>query len=371
MKMKKGHILVCPSLRGPAPIGAGPRNDGFKVNKENWLKVGSLVGGGELTMKKKMSFLAVALLFWAWTAGLKAENRGTATPSPAPAGEEADSPGAQGADGKPSLSGKAANPEGEEEEPFVPHWTGEVGYTFTTQPSSSGPGQVSQEISLTGNYAFSESGNYFSLVAGGGQQTLEGANNSYGTFSGGLGLGFGVFQPSLSVAFEQGAEALNSLDASLTLNFQFFKPLALGLILEASPQSHQGALSTVLGGNSDQIDEIDSVDLTGGLEATFTPWDFLTLTLTGEQDDSTTYQWQNILHTSVHALNQTEQIPSATLGADITFLQDFTLDLSIQEGEEIIPAGVSYNPVLKKTQDFSSATTQSFSGYTVGLTYNL
>ena len=246
-----------------------------------------------------------------------------------------------------------------------------MGYIFNTQLTSSGPGQTTQEITLTGNYYFSESGHYFSMVAGGGQETLEGANTSYGTFSAGGGLVFGVFQPTLTVAFQQGAEALNSLDGTLTLNFQFFKPFALGLILEGDPQSHQGVLSTVLGGNSDQIDEIDSVDLTGGLVATFTPWDFLDLTLTGEQDDSTTYQWQNILHTAVHPLNQTEQIPSVTLAADITFLEVFTLDLSLQEGEEYIPAGVSYNPILKKTQDFSSATTQSFSGYMAGLTYNL
>jgi hypothetical protein len=209
------------------------------------------------------------------------------------------------------------------------------------------------------------------MVAGGGQETLEGVNSSYGTFSLGGGLGFGVFQPSFTLAFEQGAQALNSWDASLTLNFQLAKAFALGVLLEGNPQSHQGALSTVLGGNSDQIDEIDSLDWTGGLEANLAPWDFLTLTLTLEQDNSTTTQWQDILHNNVHALNQTEQIPSADLGADINLLKDLTLNLSFQVGEEIVPAGISYNPILKQTMNNPTSTSQPFTGYALGLTYNL
>lgn len=320
-------------------------------------------------MGKTVILLAAALLFWAWTAGSQAASGGGMASKPVAAVDDSDSPVTQGTDASPS--GKTSDEADDEDALFTPHWTGEVGYTFGNQNSGPGPGEVTQEITLTGNYYFSENGHYFSMVAGGGQETLEGANTTYGTFSVGGGLGLGLFQPALTVAFQQGAAALNSLDGTLTLNFQFTKPFALGLILEANPQSHQGALSTVLGGNSDQIDEIDSVDLTGGLVATFTPWDFLTLSLTGEQDDSTTYQWQNILHTAVHPLNQTEKIPSATLEGDITLLTDFTLTLALQEGEEDIPAGISYNPILKKTENFSSATNQSFSGYTAGLTYNL
>jgi|GEM_PF-1453351 len=322
-------------------------------------------------MKKKLFFLAAALLFLGFTSNLMAKERGGPAPSVVPAEGSSENPGAEGTDEKTVPDDNTPGQAGEEKEPFAPYWAGQLAYSFSTQTSQSGPGQTTQEISLTGNYYFSESGHFFSLVAGGGQQTLEGLNSSYGTFSLGGGLGFGFFQPTLSLSFEQGAQALNSLDANLVLNFQFFKPFALGVILEASPQNHQGALSTVLGGSSDQIDEIDSVDLTGGLQAVLTPWDFLGLTLTVEQDDSTTYQWQNILHTSVHGLNQTEQIPSATLGADITILQDFTLDLSFQAGVENIPAGISYNPILKQTQNNPKATSQSFTGYTAGLTYNL
>jgi hypothetical protein len=265
----------------------------------------------------------------------------------------------------------AGDKKGDEDEPFTPNWTGAVGFTYSTEPDPSGQAEITQELTLTGTYNLTKGGNYFSLAAGGGQQILEGLPSSYGTFSGEGGLGLGVFLPTLEIAFQQGALASNSIDATLTMNFQLFKPFELGAMFEGNPESHQAPLSQVVGGTSDKIDEIDSVDWTAGIVATISPFDFLDFTLTGEEDYARTYQWQNILHTAQHSLNSTERIPSGILGANLTFLTDFTLALTLQEGEEYIPAGVSYNPIRKKTTDYTSATQQSFSGYSVGLTYNL
>ena len=313
-----------------------------------------------LKRRKKLFFMMAAFLLGGAASGLGAETR---TPAAHPAGAES-------VESQP-VPGTAATEKEEGAEPFQPNWTGDLGYSFSFQPSSSGQGQYSQELSLSGNYSFTEGGHYVSFKAGGGQQVLEGANTSYGTFSLGGGLGFGFILPSLDLSFQQGAQALNSLDGTLTLTFQFFKPFSLGLLAEACPQNHQGALFTILGGTSDQIDEIDSVDLTGGMVITFVPWEFLTFTLTGEQDYSTTYQWQDILHRHPHSLNQTETIPSITLGSEIIFLDHLTLSLSLQEGEQDIPAGVSYNPITKKTVNSSAASTQTFSGYSFGLSYGL
>ncbi len=270
-----------------------------------------------------------------------------------------------------SASGeKDEDQEDNKNEPFKPNWTGQVGYTFSSQ-SSLGQAEINQEISLTGTYNFSESGHYFSVVSGGGQEMLEGSPTSYGTFSGEGGLGLGVFKPSLVLAFQQGAQALNSYDATLSLNFELLKALEVGPMLEGNPESHQGPLSEVLRGTSDKINEIDSVDWIAGLVATVTPWDFLEFSLTGEESYSRTYQWQNILHTAQHDLNETERIPSVTLACDLTFLTDFVLALSIQEGREYFPAGINYSPILKETVNFAVPTTVNFSGYSIGLTYNL
>jgi hypothetical protein len=265
----------------------------------------------------------------------------------------------------------AADKKGDGDEPFTPNWTGQVGFTYSTEPDPSGQGEITQELTLTGTYNLTKGGHYFSVAAGGGQQILEGLPSSFGTFSLEGGLGLGVFLPTLEIAFQQGALASNSVDTTLTLNFQLFKPFELGAMFEGNPESHQAPLSQVVGGTSDKIDEIDSVDWTAGIVATVSPFDFLDFTLTGEEDYARTYQWQNILHSAQHSLDETERIPSGILGANLTFLTDFTLALTLQEGVEYIPEGVSYNPIRKKTTDYSTATEQSFSGYSVGLTYNL
>lgn len=270
-----------------------------------------------------------------------------------------------------SASGKQAEEQDEDQnEPFKPNWTGQVAYTFSSQDTL-GQTEINQEVALTGTYNFTESGHYFSVVSGGGQETLEGSPTSYGTFSGEAGLGLGIFKPSLNLTFQQGAQALNSYDATLDLNFQMFKALEVGPMLEVNPENHQGPLSEVLRGNSDKIDEIDSVDWTAGLVVTATPWDYLEFSLTGEEDYSRTYLWQNILHTFQHELNETDRIPSIILACDMTFLTDFVLALSIQEGREYFPAGINYSPILRTTVNFTVPTTVNFSGYSIGLTYNL
>jgi hypothetical protein len=332
----------------------------------------------QATIKMTPKLLYIFLFFAAWgpVSVLKAENPADSAVTGVSSGSAAatvspDSDNADSVDNQ-AVSGKSDDdPEDEALEPFKPNWTGDLSYTFSTQPSPLGQGQVTQEIALTGQYNFTEAGDNISLATGGGQQYLEGLPTSYGTFTAGGGLVFGFFQPALLLTFQQGAQALNSIDADLTMTLQFWKPLSLGFLVEANPQSHQAALSTILGGSSDKIDEIDNIDLTGGAVITFNPWDFLELSLTGEQDDSTLYEWQSILHANQHLMNQTTQIPSATLASTWTLFTDFSLMLSLQEGVEYIPAGISYNAISKKTLNLAKATTDSFSGYSFELSYNL
>ena len=307
-------------------------------------------------MRNKKIFLTLALLFGVSASGFSAQN-------PPASGSKPYSKSPEARSGDPSSEDAA--------EPFDPFWSGNVAYNFSIQPSQLSSGQINQDVVITGNYNLSESGDYFSLGMGGGEQTLEGSGTSYGTFTAGAGLGLGIFQPSLDLAFQQGAQALASYAGTLTLTFQFFKPLSVGLLGICNPQSHQGALSTILGGKSEQIDEVDSLGLAAGAALTFSPWDFLNFSLTGEQDYSLTYQWQNILHTAQTELNHSERIPSITLEGDLTVFTDFTLSLSIQEGQEFFPAGINYSPILKKTVNFASPTSDYFSGYTFGLSYAL
>ncbi|HTA76170.1 MAG TPA: hypothetical protein VK791_03315 [bacterium] len=257
----------------------------------------------------------------------------------------------------------------EPEKPFIPHWTGQLGASYSNQPSQQGQGQIQRQLSLTGTYNFTESGHYASVGLAAGKQMVEGSDSNYGQLNldGGLGLGF--FQPSLAFQFQRGESALNSFTSTLTLDFQLWDPFTIGLIMSGGLQSQQGPLSQVLG-TTDTTVEIDSRSYSSGLMAEFVPWDFLTLSLTASNAYSNTYQIQNVKRTVAKALDQTDNIPSLTLGTDITFLTDFTLALGLQAGYENLPAGTVYSPILGKTVDFSAPSTQNFTGYSFGLTYS-
>lgn len=253
--------------------------------------------------------------------------------------------------------------------PFVPHWTGQTGITYSTQNTQQGQGQIQKEASFTGTYNFTESGHYLSLGLTGGQESLEGNTSNYGeiTLEGGLGLG--VFLPSLQFTTQQGALALNSNTLTLTLYFQLWDPLQIGPQFAAGLQSHQGPVSQVTG-TSDRIDQIDSGDLEPGVVVTFTPWDFLDLITTLQQEYDNTFDVQNTTHTTVTAVNQRDVISSLTFESDVTFWKILEVELSIQLGQENLPAGSTYSPVLGKTVYNSTATTSNFTGYTAALMYN-
>lgn len=257
----------------------------------------------------------------------------------------------------------------ESDKPFAPHWSWEAGLSYSSQPTQLGQGQIQRQLSLAGIYNFTESGTYASIGTVAGRQIVEGTDSNYGQLNleGGLGLSF--FQPSLGFQFQRGESALNSFISTLTLDFQIWNPFTVGMIFTGGLQSQNGPLSQLLG-TADTTVEIDSRSWSSGLEAEWVPWDFLTLSLTASDAFDNTYQVQDVKHTVSKFLNDTDQIPSLTLGADITFLTDFVLALGLQAGTENFPAGTVYSPILGKTVTFSTPTTENFAGLSIGLTYN-
>lgn len=261
----------------------------------------------------------------------------------------------------------------EDGKPFAPHWTGQLGLNYSTQPTQQGQGQETKELSLTGTYNITESGHYLSVGITSGQQLLEGANTNYGEITGEGGLGLGIFQPSLSFAVQEGASALNSYSSTLNLNFEVLDCLTVGLTGGLGLENHQGPASQIYPNdtsNPNTILEVDTGNWTGGVVVSFVPWDFLTLSLTGEQETDYTFKTQGITHNNVKPINQSDQIPSLTLEGELTFLKDFQLLLSVQAGQEYYAAGTVYSPVTGKTQTFSQPTQENFTGYTLGLLYN-
>jgi hypothetical protein len=331
-------------------------------------------------MAKKFGFLTVSAFLGAFVLSSQAINvSGAVTPaanipSPIPTSVPAETIGDKLAPQDSTQTAKDDQTEtGDEDKPFAPHWTGQLGLNYSNQPGQQAiagvTGQVTKDLTLTGTYNLAESGHFVSLGITGGQQKVEGADTNYGSFTLDGGLGLGIFFPSLSIVVQQGASALNSISSTLNLNFQVFDPLIVGLTLGGGLESHQGPVSQILG-TSDAIDEIDSNSWSGGVIINFTPWNFLSLSLTAQQEYDTTYQYQTISHTNAISLNQNSRIPSITLEPDITFWKDFVLELSVQVGQEFYPAGTIYSKLLGRTVNFSTPTTQSFTGYSIGLAYN-
>lgn len=270
--------------------------------------------------------------------------------------------------GQPASGEKDAG----DEKAFTPHWTGQLGLNYSTQPTQQGQGQETKELSLTGTYNLTESGHYFSLGITAGQQLLEGTNTNYGEVTGEGGLGLGFFLPSLSFSVQQGASALNSYSSTLDLNFQILDSLTAGLTGGLGLESHQGPASQIYPGaaNPDSILEVDTGNWTGGVVVSLVPWDFLTLSLTGEQETDYTFDTQGINGNNFKTVNQSDRIPSLSVEGEFTFLKDFQGVLSVQAGQEYYSAGTVYSPVTGKTTTFTQPTEQNFTGYNLGLLYN-
>jgi hypothetical protein len=320
-------------------------------------------------MKKRLYPFLFAVTCWGSFSLLKAEPVGTPVATPTQ-----DSSSAKGlADSSGVKAENQSDDQDEEDKPFIPHWTGQLGLTYSTQPNSQGQGQVSKELNFTGTYDITESGHFFSMGLTGGQELLEGTNTNYGEVTLEGGLGFGFFQPGLSFSLQQGASALYSYSSTLTLDFELFDFLTVGLIGGGGLESHQGPSNSIYPNavNPDSILEVDSGDWTAGLSLSFVPWDFLTFSLTGQQEIDVTFQTRNISHTTSTSLNQSDRMPSLTLEAEVTFLKNFQLELSAQVGHEYLPAGTVYNARLGRTVTNITPSDQAFSGYTLGLIYNI
>ncbi len=261
---------------------------------------------------------------------------------------------------------------GDLEKPFVPHWTGQLGLTYSTQPTQLSQGQQTEQLNLTGTYNITESGTYLSLEIAGGEMLLEGANTNFGEITTEGCLAMGVFLPTLSFSLEEGASALNSYSSILNLDFEVLDSLTVGPLVSGGLETHQGPASQIYpnASNPDSFLVVSTGDWNAGVEVSFVPWDFETLTLTGQQEIDVTFQTNGIDGNNVKYINQSDRIPSLTLETETTFCKDFQLVLSAQAGQEFYSAGTVFSPITGKTRTFTQPTVENFTGYTVGLLYN-
>jgi hypothetical protein len=251
----------------------------------------------------------------------------------------------------------------ESDKPFVPHWSGQLEFSRSSQPATQGAGQTQTDLGFTATDNFDESGTSLSLGASGGSQKVEGSQSGYGSLSVGGALGIGVFTPSLTLETQYGQNQLKTYSSTLDLDFQVGDPLTLGLVLGGSFQGHQGPAAEELG-------IVNSKSWTAGLDGTFQAFKDLSFNATLEQETEITYQYQAFNKTAYVVVDDEDRIPSLTLGFDWNFVQDFSLEGSGQFGREYYPAGTFYSPILAETITESKATSQNFVGYSLDLVWD-
>ena len=253
--------------------------------------------------------------------------------------------------------------------PFKPAWSEVLSFTYSSQPSSEGSGQVQRELSFTGTDILSEDGTSLTVGITGGEEIVEGTISNYGKLTAGGGLGLDFCTPVLTFEGQKGESALNSINASLNVNVPVYSALILELQSGGGFESHQGPVSAILG-TSDNIDQVDDRGWSYGAAASFQALDFLSMTLTASQAFSQTFQYENLSRTKVTGLDRTTKTDSLQLQLAFTLGGGPELEVAGELGQEDDPAGSVYSPALGKTVNFSSPTNQTITGYTFTLAYN-
>lgn len=246
------------------------------------------------------------------------------------------------------------------------YWENELELSSSNQQA----GQSTNSLSYTGIQYFNEAGDFTSGEIQLERQKVEGTVSEIGvlTLEGGLGMGF--FSPSLSIGGEWGENAWHQLDGNLTLDFQFWDPLALDLSLGGNAGSHQGPVSQFYPSVQETV-QIDTAGWNAALGPAFTPWDWWSISLTLGYQYDITYQLQGIQHPGIKVpVNQADQIATLTLGLDFTLFKGFLLDIAPQSGREYQPAGSVYSPLAGGLVKNAAPTTQNFVGGTVSVSYS-
>jgi len=164
---------------------------------------------------------------------------------------------------------------------------------------------------------------------------------------------------------------LKVASGTLSLPFQFWDPFSIILSLGGSAGNHQGDLSQISSAfTSDKLWEIDTASWNSCLELTYQAWDWLSISLTTENEYDITYQIRSINHSLKYPLNQSDQIASLTLGLNFNLTKEWVLGVSGEGGQEYSPAGSVYSPLTGGIVHFSTPTTQNFAAGTVSITYS-
>jgi len=248
-------------------------------------------------------------------------------------------------------------------EPFKPSWSFSVGLSTSGQPSDEGGGGQSTDLSFSALHELTESGHYLSFGAVSGRAKVGDGYSAYGSLSVAGGLGLGSFCPSLNIQSQRGEGSLVNIAAGLDLGFQIFDDLSAALSVYGGYDS-----MVVPGAVYDWA--VDTKTWGTGASISWLPWEFLVVTVSGQQNQDTTFRGRNLSLPVVITGEKIVRTPSTSLALDFSVWNDFSISGSVTRGQVFSPAGYSWNPILKKYDNIPADKDSYFWGYTLGVGYS-
>jgi len=250
-----------------------------------------------------------------------------------------------------------------EPEAFKPSWSFSVGLSTSGQPSDGGGGSQSTDLSFNATHELTDSGHYLSFGALSGRTKIGSDISTYGSLTVTGGLGLGAFCPSLYVQGQKGEASLGNLSGGLDLGFQIADDLSAAL-------SGYGGFYSVEARAFGARLAVDTRTWGAGASVSFVPWDFMVVTLSGQQNQDTTFRVRNLNTSAEITVEKVVRTPSASLGFDFSFWDDISLGCSVQRGQVFSPPGLLWRPDLGAFVQLGAEEISYFWGYSFGVSYN-
>jgi hypothetical protein len=251
----------------------------------------------------------------------------------------------------------------DEPEAFKPSWNFSLGLATSGQPSDGGGGGQSTDLSFNALHELTESGHYLSFGAVSGRTKLGDGYSTYGSLSVAGGLGLDAFCPSLNLQAQRGEASLANVSGGLDLGFQLFDDLS-------------AALSCYGGFNSVAVRAflanwaVDTRTWGAGGSISWLPWDFLVVTVSGQQNHDTTFRVRNLTTSNEITVEKIVRTPSTSLALDFTAWDDFSISGSVTRGQVFSPPGFIWRPDLGTVVQLPAEEVSYFWGYTIGVGYS-
>jgi hypothetical protein len=270
---------------------------------------------------------------------------------------------------KPLLAADAAGDESSLDEPFHPSWSTDVKFSHLGE----GAQQVSNVISFDVMRDLTEAGSNYSASFGVGRQKQEHQKNGrFASLTLEGGLGFGDFVSSASLNGDVGNNRTQNLTAGLGLDYKLLDVLTIGVGGTDGPQSHEGPLSGLLSGNSNDKGQARLISNNRGWTGSCSyegPWSWLSLSAMVGRSWNKSLRVEGPNGKLKKELDVTGHEDSIQAGPTFQIDKHWSIETAWVAGKDVSPGAGYYNPRTGDTTVLGTASTSWYRGFSTALEY--